>query len=161
VRILIIFEHKRRSFYGSQWRVILNFTARKSSTGSHVSLTRRNECYKTTLRQASAVRTEWEVLHERRTRKNVNPTFNATVRNLYKNSKVVFIYMPWGCMRTEGKAQQIPAAEHMEVELYTRTALPRKVPPLVPVLLKPSLDGAWLVQWRDVTCSANTSEQKR
>jgi hypothetical protein len=27
--------------------------------------------------------------------------------------------------------------------------------------LKPGLDGAWLVQWRDVTCSANRSEQKR
>jgi hypothetical protein len=27
--------------------------------------------------------------------------------------------------------------------------------------LKPGLDGAWLVQWRDVTCSANRSAQQR
>jgi hypothetical protein len=27
--------------------------------------------------------------------------------------------------------------------------------------IKPGLDGAWLVQWRDVTCSVNRSEQKR
>jgi hypothetical protein len=28
-------------------------------------------------------------------------------------------------------------------------------------LFKPGLDGARLVEWRDVTCSANRSEQKR
>jgi hypothetical protein len=54
-----------------------------------------------------------------------------------------------------------------KMESYTANAIKtyggsRTVAPLILILrIKPGLDGARIVEWRDVTCSANTSEQKR